>query len=66
MVEQEDMELIFPQAHQKNIYMCNNAHEKLTGNWQKDSYKNQNSRKRVTRQDGEKGIISGPAPLGGI
>ena len=39
MVEQEDMELIFPQAHQKNIYMCNNAHEKLTGNWQKDSYK---------------------------
>ena len=38
MVEQEEKELIFLQAHQKNIYMGDNAHEKRTGNGQ-DSYK---------------------------
>jgi len=29
-----------PYTHQKYIYSWNNAHKKLTGNWQKKSYMN--------------------------
>ena len=34
-----------PQTHQKYLYMCNNCHRKLTGNWQKASCTNKAIRK---------------------
>ena len=34
-----------PQTHQKYIYMWNNSHGKLTGNWKKKSYTTKAARK---------------------
>ena len=56
-----------PWTHQKYIYMWNNSHWKLTGNWQKDSCTTKAIRKihMELGRKGRKAIRSGPMPLGG-
>ena len=68
MAKEEDMELTSPwQTHQKYIYMRNNSHWKLTGNWQKDSCTTEAIKKIHTdlSRKGRETIRSGLVPLGG-
>lgn len=56
-----------PQMHQTCIYMWNNSHRKLTGNWQEISY-NQSCKENihVTKEDGgKKAFRTGLAHLRG-
>jgi len=56
-----------PQTHQKLIYVWNNSHQKLTGNWQRGPCTTKSERKTRGELDWKEreGIRSGPVPLGG-